>query len=104
MSSHLTICIIFCLQWIEFEGRNLFGCGYGSTVSDANILQHLQDLTMAMGADATGISCSWSDIQQNETSSYNFTICDEQIKSNKNRGFQLFESIDCAEIRKKYRL
>eukprot|EP01084_Bolivina_argentea_P193730 332351_1 len=84
--------IIISIQVIQ--SRNLlYGCGYGSTVTNSLISKHLLDLTVAMGATSTGAGtcqCSWIDIQKNETAPYDFSGCDSVIFTNYNRSLECF--------------
>lgn len=72
------------------SSRFLYGCSYGSQVSNTTEINRLRDLTKGMGATATGCQCSWSDIQASSNSSYNFTKCDTQFELQTNAGFECF--------------
>lgn len=75
------------------QQKYLYGCGYGSTVSDPMMIDHLLYLTVGMGATSTGAGtcqCSWSDISSNATAPYDFSICDEVIFRNYNRSLECF--------------
>ena len=53
MSSLLFSFVSFTLV-IHGQQEYLYGCGYGSTESDPVLIHHLLDLTLGMGATATG--------------------------------------------------
>ena len=67
-----------------------FGCSFGSTVNNASLVQELGNWAVKMGADATGCSCSWSDIQSHAGAPFDFSKCDAGFAAQGRRGLTCF--------------
>lgn len=50
----LSILLFFTTNRLNAQQKYLYGSGYGSTVNDPMMIEHLLDLTVGMGATSTG--------------------------------------------------